>query len=146
VVLAERLVLCVSDRVLILENAYYSVISPEGCAAILWKDRSASEKAAEALKITANDLYKFGLVDEIIPEPMGGAHTNPAETAASLKKALLKHPCQLLKLTSTERLKLRYEKYRAFGHFLETKSPVEAEQVAIEQSSSPNNGDGELTQ
>ncbi|HON08721.1 MAG TPA: acetyl-CoA carboxylase carboxyltransferase subunit alpha, partial [Verrucomicrobiota bacterium] len=122
----------VADRVLILENAYYSVISPEGCAAILWKDRSASEKAAEALKITATDLYKFGLVDEIIPEPLGGAHTNPNETADSLKKALLKHLSELLKLTSTERLKLRYEKYRTFGHFLETKGAVDAEQVATE--------------
>ncbi len=135
----------VADKVLILENAYYSVISPEGCAAILWKDRSASEKAAEALKITANDLYKFGLVDEIVPEPLGGAHTNPNETAASLKKALSKHLSQLLKLTSTERLKLRYEKYRAFGYFLETKGAVIAEDVVAEQVSSPNNGDGELT-
>ena len=67
----------VADRVLILENAYYSVISPEGCAAILWKDRSAAAKAAEALKITAKHLRELGLVDEIVPEPLGGAHTNP---------------------------------------------------------------------
>lgn len=67
----------VADRVLILENAYYSVISPEGCAAILWKDRAAAPKAAEALKITATDLLELGLVDEIVPEPMGGAHNDP---------------------------------------------------------------------
>src|ERR1700684_97030 len=71
----------VADRVLILENAYYSVISPEGCAAILWKDRSAAAKASEALKITAKDLLELKLVDEIVPEPVGGAHNDPAETA-----------------------------------------------------------------
>src|SRR6185503_16799607 len=79
----------VADRVLILENAYYSVISPEGCAAILWKDRAAAAKAAEALKITAKDLLELGLVDEIIPEPLGGAHNDPKTTAESLKKHLL---------------------------------------------------------
>lgn len=109
----------VADRVLILENAYYSVISPEGCAAILWKDRSASAKAAEALKITARDLLELGLVDEIIPEPLGGAHTNPDKSAGNLQKRLLKHLGQLLKLPTDERLKKRYEKYRAFGHFEE---------------------------
>src|SRR5712671_583280 len=78
----------VADRILILENAYYSVISPEGCAAILWKERSAAPKAAEALKITARDLLSLGLVDEIIPEPEGGAH-NDLETAASTLKTHL---------------------------------------------------------
>ena len=72
-----------ADRVLILENAYYSVISPEGCAAILWKDRANAAKAAAALKITAKDLLGFKLVDEIIPEPLGGAHTDMAATAAN---------------------------------------------------------------
>ena len=81
----------VADRVLILENAYYSVISPEGCAAILWKDRAAAAKAAEALKITAKDLLELKLVDEIVPEPLGGAHNDPAEAAANLKTHLLKH-------------------------------------------------------
>lgn len=109
----------VADRVLILENAYYSVISPEGCAAILWKDRSAAEKAAEALKITAKDLYELGLVDEIVPEPLGGAHNDPETTAKSLKEALLKHLSELLLLSPQERMKKRYEKYRAFGHYLE---------------------------
>src|SRR5689334_5130235 len=78
----------VADRVLILENAYYSVISPEGCAAILWKDRSAAAKAAQALKITARDLLELGLVDGIISEPVGGAHTDPAKTAENLRKEL----------------------------------------------------------
>jgi len=109
----------VADRVLIMENAYYSVISPEGCAAILWKERAAAEKAAEALKITAKDLLEFGLVDEIIPEPLGGAHNDPQTTAASLKKHLLANLETLLKLSIEERLKQRYAKFRAHGHFTE---------------------------
>src|ERR687891_2291893 len=79
----------VADRVLILENAYYSVISPEGCAAILWKDRSAAARAAEALKITARDLKELGLVDEVISEPLGGAHHDPVATATSVRAQLL---------------------------------------------------------
>jgi acetyl-CoA carboxylase carboxyl transferase subunit alpha len=109
----------VADRVLILENAYYSVISPEGCAAILWKDRSASAKAAEALKITANDLLELGLVDEIVPEPLGGAHNDSALAAGNVKSALLKHLGELVALPPADRLKKRYEKYRAYGHYLE---------------------------
>src|SRR5204863_788805 len=77
----------VADRVLMMENAYYSVISPEGCAAILWKDRKFAEDAADALRITATDLSKFGIIDAIVPEPLGGAHTAPEEAAASLKAA-----------------------------------------------------------
>src|SRR5256714_4712857 len=109
----------VADRVLILENAYYSVISPEGCAAILWRDRAAAAKAAEALKITAKDLHDLGLVDEIIPEPLGGAHNDPAATAQTLKQHLLKHLKQLHRLSTAERLKRRYDKYRSYGHYLE---------------------------
>jgi acetyl-CoA carboxylase carboxyl transferase subunit alpha len=111
----------VADRVLILENAYYSVISPEGCAAILWKDRSAAPKAAEALKITAKDLLALGLVDEIVPEPLGGAHNQLQEMAQTLKAALLNNLESLKKLSSTDRLKMRYQKYRAYGQFLEKK-------------------------
>lgn len=109
----------VADRVLVLENAYYSVISPEGCASILWKDRAASAKAAEALKITAKDLLELKLVDEIIPEPLGGAHQNPKQIAESLKQALLKNLEELQKISGTERLKKRYEKFRAHGRFFE---------------------------
>lgn len=114
----------VADRVIILENAYYSVISPEGCAAILWKDRSAAEKAAEALKITAKDLLNFGLVDEVVPEPLGGAHVDPETTAANLKAALLRHLNELLKMSTSERLKKRYQKYRSFGHFEEKNTAI----------------------
>jgi len=116
----------VADRVLILENAYYSVISPEGCAAILWKDRAAAAKAAEALKITAKNLLELGLVDEIIPEPLGGAHNDHAAAAASLKAHLLKNLAKLQKLSSAERLKQRYEKFRAHGHVAEKQKAVAA--------------------
>jgi acetyl-CoA carboxylase carboxyl transferase subunit alpha len=109
----------VADRVLILENAYYSVISPEGCAAIMWKDRTASPKAAEALKITARDLFGLKLVDEVVPEPIGGAHNDPAAMAETLKSSLLRHVETLQAMSSQDRLKQRYAKYRAFGHFSE---------------------------
>ncbi len=109
----------VADRVLIFENAYYSVISPEGCAAILWKDRAAAAQAAEALKITAKDLLELKLVDEIIPEPLGGAHQDLIQSAENLKKYLLKNLERLQKLSSSERLKLRYKKFRAHGQFIE---------------------------
>src|SRR5215469_4418991 len=92
----------VADRVLILENAYYSVISPEGCAAILWKDRAAAPKAAEALKITARNLLEFQLVDEVVPEPLGGAHTDAAATAVTLKEHLVKHLEELINLSAEE--------------------------------------------
>jgi acetyl-CoA carboxylase carboxyl transferase subunit alpha len=113
----------VADRVLILENAYYSVISPEGCAAILWKDRTAAAKAAEALKITARDLFRLKLVDEIVPEPIGGAHNDPVTTANTLQQHLLKHLGELLVMLPAERLKKRYDKFRAYGHFLEKPLP-----------------------
>lgn len=115
----------VANRVLILENAYYSVISPEGCAAILWKDRAAAAKAAEALKITARDLLELGLVDEIIPEPLGGAHNDIKATAEALKTHLLNHLGQLDKLSASDRLKQRYAKYRSYGHYL-TNQPAAA--------------------
>ena len=115
----------VADRVLVLENAYYSVISPEGCAAILWKDRAAAPKAAEALKITARDLHELGLIDEIIPEPLGGAHNDPSAMAHTLKQHLFKQLKQLNKLSSADRLKKRYDKFRSHGHFLE-KKPAQA--------------------
>ena len=114
----------VADRVLILENAYYSVISPEGCAAILWKDRAAASKAAEALKITAKDLLELKLADEVVPEPLGGAHQDPAAIAATLKQHLLKNLETLLEVSVADRLKRRYAKFRAHGHYFE--KPTEA--------------------
>jgi acetyl-CoA carboxylase carboxyl transferase subunit alpha len=83
--------IAVADRLLMLENSYYSVISPEGCAAILWKHRAHAQEAAEAMKLTARDLQKLNLIDEVIPEPLGGAHRNHEETAAAVKAALVKH-------------------------------------------------------
>jgi len=117
----------VADRVLILENAYYSVISPEGCAAILWKDRANAAKAAAALKITARDLLELKLVDEIVPEPLGGAHTDLAATAHNLKAHLLKHLETVGALPVATRLKQRYDKFRAHGQFLEKVQPPASE-------------------
>jgi len=110
----------VADRLLMLENAYYSVISPEGCAAILWKDRTAAAKAAEALRITAKDLWEFKLVDEIVPEPLGGAHHDVATMAETLKLYLLRHLHEIQALPVADRLRKRYEKHRTYGHFSET--------------------------
>ncbi len=116
----------VADRVLILENAYYSVISPEGCAAILWKDRAAASTAAEALKITAKDLIELGLADGVVPEPLGGAHQDPAATAATLKQHLMTNLEALLKVSPAELLKQRYAKFRAHGHFFEKSAKAAA--------------------
>jgi acetyl-CoA carboxylase carboxyl transferase subunit alpha len=109
----------VTDRVLIFENAYYSVISPEGCAAILWKDRANAPKAAEALKLNAASLKELGVVDDVIPEPLGGAHYNPAEAAAALKALLHKHLKELVDLDTDKLLDQRYERYRALGEYRE---------------------------
>jgi acetyl-CoA carboxylase carboxyl transferase subunit alpha len=107
----------VSDRVLILENAYYSVISPEGCAAILWKDRANAAQAAEALKLTAKDLMELDVVDEVVPEPLGGAHRDYDATAVALKKAIVKHLDKLGELKPAELLDARYKRYRKIGVF-----------------------------
>ncbi len=109
----------VTDRVLIFENSYYSVISPEGCAAILWKDSAAAPKAAEALKVSADHLEKMGVVDEVIPEPLGGAHNDPAQAAAALKYALQKHLNDLRALDTEKLLETRYERFRHLGVFEE---------------------------
>ena len=107
----------VADRVLILENAYYSVISPEGCAAILWKDRKATPQAAEALRITGRDLLEFKLVDEVIAEPDGGAHQDPVAAAAFLKEALLRHLDEVQAWTGEIRMQNRYRRFRGMGRF-----------------------------
>ena len=109
----------VTDRVLIFENAYYSVISPEGCAAILWKDGSAGAKAADALKLSAAHLLKMGVVEEVIPEPLGGAHLDPAAAAASLKTALSKQLKEICKLSLSSLLEKRYERFRHLGVYEE---------------------------
>ncbi|WP_035603160.1 acetyl-CoA carboxylase carboxyltransferase subunit alpha [Haloferula sp. BvORR071] len=107
----------VADRVLMLENAYYSVISPEGCAAILWKHRKHAPEAAEAMKLAAPDLLKLGLIDGFIPEPAGGAHHDHQGTAAALKETILKHLDELAKLSTEQLLEARYQKFRAFGEW-----------------------------
>jgi len=109
----------VVDRVLILENAYYSVISPEGCASILWKDRAFAPQAAAALKISAPDLKGLNLVDEIIPEPEGGAHQDMDAAAASVKTALLKALHELGKISPKHLMEKRHERYRGYGQFRE---------------------------
>ena len=111
----------VSDRVLILENAYYSVISPEACSAILWRDRRHAPEAAEALKLTAQDLLKLGVVDEVVPEPQGGAHRDYDSAAANLGTALRQNLEKLLEQPIEQVLKKRYKKFRGLGNFLEPK-------------------------
>jgi acetyl-CoA carboxylase carboxyl transferase subunit alpha len=114
------LALGVTDRVLMFENSVYSVISPEGCAAILWKDASQRERAAAALKLTSSDLLGLGLIDEIIPEPAGGAHTDPDGAAAGLAEALHRLLAELTGLDTEELLRRRAEKYLRMGKFEET--------------------------
>jgi acetyl-CoA carboxylase carboxyl transferase subunit alpha len=109
----------VTDRVLIFANSYYSVISPEGCAAILWKDGAAAPKAADALKLSADHLEKLGVVDEVVAEPTGGAHNDPAQAASALKYALHKHLNDLRALSLEKLLEARYERYRHLGVFEE---------------------------
>jgi acetyl-CoA carboxylase carboxyl transferase subunit alpha len=105
----------IADRVAVLENSYYSVISPEGCAAILWKDGSKAPKAAEVLKLTGPDLLKMGIIDEVIPEPLGGAHRDPAKIAQNIKEAVVRNLKELEALERNELLKLRYKKFRGMG-------------------------------
>jgi acetyl-CoA carboxylase carboxyl transferase subunit alpha len=107
----------IGNRIMILEHAYYSVISPEGCAAILWKDRAFSDKAAEALKITGPDLIELKLADEVIPEPKGGAHADPAAAAANIKNALIKQLDEYSTKTADEIMNERYDKFRVMGQF-----------------------------
>lgn len=107
----------VADRVLVMENAYYSVISPEGCAAILWKHRSHAPEAAEALKLTAAHLKDLGVIDGVVPEPLGGAHHDHAAAAELLKKSILEGLEELGAEPLTELLDKRYEKFRKIGVF-----------------------------
>ena len=111
------LAIAIGDRVLMLENSVYSVISPEGCASIMWRDSTKAEMAAEALKITARDLLELKLVDEIVPEPEGGAHTDHPETARLLAPALSRALDELSRLSPDELLRQRFERFRHMGQF-----------------------------
>jgi len=111
------LALGVGDRVLMLEHAIYSVISPEGCAAILWKDQARAEDAAQALRITAPDLKKLGIIDEILPEPAGGAHMNPGEMADTIAAAIRRNLKPLRKAKPDALVNRRFKKFRAMGVF-----------------------------
>jgi acetyl-CoA carboxylase carboxyl transferase subunit alpha len=113
------LAMSVGDVILMMENAVYSVISPEGCAAILWRDAAMKERAAEALKLTAEDLLQLGVADEVIQEPLGGAHRDPEGAAAAIKEAVLKHMEALSKLDTETLLERRHTKYKLIGKYLE---------------------------
>ncbi|MFA5096139.1 MAG: acetyl-CoA carboxylase carboxyltransferase subunit alpha [Candidatus Omnitrophota bacterium] len=105
----------VADRICVLENSYYSVISPEGCAAILWKNGAKAPQAAEVLKLTGDDLLALKIIDEVIPEPLGGAHRDPQAAARSLKEALLRNLGDLRALDREGLLEARYKKFRGMG-------------------------------
>jgi acetyl-CoA carboxylase carboxyl transferase subunit alpha len=115
----------IGDRLAMLEFTYYSVITPEGCASILWKGSEHAPKAAAALKMTSRDLLRFGIVDEVIPEPLGGAHRDHREAAASLKTYLIHAIRQLKEFSLDPPLDRRYDKYRKIGVFLEEVAPPE---------------------
>jgi acetyl-CoA carboxylase carboxyl transferase subunit alpha len=109
----------IADKIYVLENAYYSVISPEGCAAILWKERTRAKDAAAALKLTAKDLLDMKIIDGIIKEPLGGAHRRPAEAAENIKKAIKKDLASLKNIQKDKLVDARYDKIRAIGVFKE---------------------------
>lgn len=109
----------VGDRLLMFEHAVYTVATPEACAAILWKDAKKSPQAAEALKITAEDLKKLGILDDLLPEPLGGAHGDPLKASHILKTSILRHLSELDTLSPKQRRDLRYQKFRQIGVFLE---------------------------
>jgi acetyl-CoA carboxylase carboxyl transferase subunit alpha len=111
------LAIAVADRVLMMENSIYSVISPEGCASIMWRDAAKKEQAAEALRITAPDLTELGCIDGIVPEPEGGAHRDHEAAAALLDAALHSHFDSLRQLPATELLASRYNKFRNMAQF-----------------------------
>jgi acetyl-CoA carboxylase carboxyl transferase subunit alpha len=115
----------VGDRMLMLENTWYSVISPESCSSILWRSWDYKEKAAEALKPTAHDLLQFGIIDGIVKEPVGGAHSNPEEMAKTLKKTIIKNIAELEAHSPLERINQRIDKYSRIGVY-ETMDEKEA--------------------
>lgn len=109
----------VGDRICVMENAYYSVISPEGCAAILWRDRTQAPEAAAVLKITANELLEMGIIDEVIKEPLGGAHRDLQEAAKYVKASMIKNIKEVSSFSKDQMLQKRYEKFRKMGVFNE---------------------------
>jgi len=111
------LAMAVGDVILMMENSIFSVISPEGCAAILWRDRAKAPQAAEALRLTAKDLFDLRIVDELVPEPLGGAHRDPEAAAGALKEALVRRLEELSQVPLSELLERRAAKYRAMGVF-----------------------------
>jgi acetyl-CoA carboxylase carboxyl transferase subunit alpha len=111
--------IAVGDRIMMLENAYYSVISPEGCASILWRDSSRNKDAVEALRITAQDQLALGVIDEIVDEPLGGAHLDYAQTARNIKAVILRNLQDLLKVPVKELIEQRIEKFRRMGVYKE---------------------------
>ena len=111
--------IAVVDRLLVQQHAYYSVIPPEGCAAILWRDRKYAETAADALKLGAKELMEQGIADEVVEEPLGGAHRDPDRAASAIREALTRHLDELVQLDTEALLEQRYQKYRAMGDFLE---------------------------
>jgi acetyl-CoA carboxylase carboxyl transferase subunit alpha len=116
------LAIAIADRVLMMENSIYSVISPEGCAAIMWRDASKKELAAEAMRITASDLSELGVIDDIVPEPEGGAHRDHEAAANLLDVSLQKHYAELKKIPPAELVASRYNKFRTIAQFYETES------------------------
>ncbi len=114
----------VGDRILMLRYSYYSVISPEGCASILWRDGNMKEKAAEQLRLTSKDLYDFKLIDEVVPEPMGGAHRDLRKMGDMLREAIVRNLDDLVGTPANELVKNRYEKFRRFGRYLEGVDPA----------------------
>jgi acetyl-CoA carboxylase carboxyl transferase subunit alpha len=120
------LALGVADRIVMLENSIYSVISPEGCAAILWKTAAAKDKAAAALKLTASDLRVLGIVDQVVPEPMGGAHTDAGTTARTLEAALVATVAELEPVPVQARLEARWQKFDEMGEWRSVPGPAAA--------------------
>lgn len=123
----------ISDRVLMMENSYYSVISPEGCAAILWKDRKKGPEAADALRLTAKDLKEMGIVDEVIPEPTGGAQYDHYEAAARLKDTVSRYIDELKELSEADLLEQRYQRLRSYGELQEKQEKREKKETRKER-------------
>lgn len=131
------LALGVGNRVLMLENAIYSVISPNGAASILWKDASKADQAAEAMKITASDLLGFGVIEEIVPEPQGGAHRDPAAQAEAIRDAIWRHLQELQAMSAEQLIEDRYRKFRRVGVFGRQEELPAAEPAASETELQP---------